>query len=86
MPIIMQADKMTISLLAIGINNHFKYSKYFSMVAVGPRGPGAFSDGFFTLAVEQKPKPQTVAIIAADAEFAKTGARQCQGGWSQRHL
>jgi branched-chain amino acid transport system substrate-binding protein len=74
MPIIMQNDRTTISLLAIGINKHFKYSKYFSMVAVGPRGPGAFSDGFFALAVEQKPKPQTVAIIAADAEFAKTVA------------
>jgi len=74
MPIIMQHGKTTISLLAIGINNHFKYPKYFSMVAVGPRGPGAFSDGFFSLAVEQKPKPQTVAIIAADAEFAKTVA------------
>ncbi len=74
MPIIMQNDRTTISLLAIGINNHFKYPKYFSMVSVGPRGPGAFSDGFFALAVEQKPKPQTVAIIAADAEFAKTVA------------
>jgi branched-chain amino acid transport system substrate-binding protein len=74
MPIIMQHDKTTISILAIGINNHFKYPKYFSMVAVGQRGPAAFSDGFFALAVEQKPKPQTVAIIAADAEFAKTAA------------
>jgi branched-chain amino acid transport system substrate-binding protein len=74
MPIIMQNDRTTVSILAIGINNHFKYPKYFSMVAVGQRGPGAFSDGFFALAVEQKPKPQTVAIIAADAEFAKTAA------------
>jgi branched-chain amino acid transport system substrate-binding protein len=74
MPIVMQNDKTTISLLAIGINKHFKYPKYFSMVSVGPRGPGAFSDGFFALATEQNPKPQTVAIVAADAEFAKTAA------------
>src|SRR5260370_23522849 len=79
MPIIMQNDKTTVSILAIGINKHFKYPKYFSMVAVGPRGPGAFSDGFFALAVEQKPKPQTVAIIAADAEFAKTAADGARG-------
>src|ERR1700733_8551218 len=32
MPIIMQNDRTTISLLAIGINNHFKYPKHFSMV------------------------------------------------------
>jgi branched-chain amino acid transport system substrate-binding protein len=43
-------------------------------VTVGPRGAGAFSEGFFAIAVEQRPKPETVAIIAADAEFAKTVA------------
>ncbi|HEY1362855.1 MAG TPA: amino acid ABC transporter substrate-binding protein [Xanthobacteraceae bacterium] len=74
MPIIMQNDRTTISMLAIGINNHFRYPRYFSMVAVGPRGPGAFSDGFFALALEQNPRPQTVTIVAADAEFAKTAA------------
>jgi len=74
MPIIMQSERTTISLLAIGINNHFKYPRYFSMVPVGPNGPGAFSDGFFALAAAQQPKPRTVAIVAADAEFARTAA------------
>src|SRR5262249_55492533 len=31
-------------------------------------------EGFFALATQQQPKPQTVAIVAADAEFAKTVA------------
>ena len=44
------------------------------MVPVGPKGLGAFSDGFFELAAAQSPKPQTVAIVSADAEFAKTAA------------
>jgi len=74
MPVIMQNNKTTISFLAIGINRHFNYPKYFSMVPVGPKGPGAFSDGFFELAAAQSPKPQTVAIVSADAEFAKTTA------------
>jgi branched-chain amino acid transport system substrate-binding protein len=74
MPVIMQNNKTTISFLAIGMNQHFKYPKYFSMVPVGPKGPGAFSDGFFELAAAQSPKPQTVAIVSADAEFAKTAA------------
>ena len=74
MPVIMQNNKTTISFLAIGINRHFNYPKYFSMVPVGPKGPGAFSDGFFELAAAQNPKPQTVAIVSADAEFAKTAA------------
>jgi len=34
----------------------------------------AFSKGFFDLAAAQTPKPQTVAILSADAEFAKTSA------------
>ena len=74
MPVIMQANRTTISMMAIGVNNHFKYPRYFSMVSVGQSGPGAFSEGFFALAKEQQPRPQTVAIIAADAEFAKTAA------------
>jgi branched-chain amino acid transport system substrate-binding protein len=74
MPLIMQNNKTTISFLAIGINRHFNYPRYFSMVPVGPKGPGAFSDGFFELAAAQSPKPQTVAIVSADAEFAKTTA------------
>jgi branched-chain amino acid transport system substrate-binding protein len=74
MPVIIQNNKTTISFLAIGVNRHFNYPKYFSMVPVGPKGAGAFSDGFFELAATQSPKPQTVAIVSADAEFAKTAA------------
>jgi branched-chain amino acid transport system substrate-binding protein len=74
LPVLMQSGRTTVSMMAIGVNNHFKYPNYFSMVSVGPRGAGAFSEGFFAIAVEQKPKPETVAIIAADAEFAKTVA------------
>jgi branched-chain amino acid transport system substrate-binding protein len=74
MPTIMQNNKMTISFTAIGINRQFNYPKYFSMVPVGPDGVNAFSKGFFTVAAAQNPKPQTVAILAADAEFAKAAA------------
>lgn len=74
MPVIMGHNMMTISLLAIGVNRHFNYSRYFDMVPVGPEGVKAFSSGFFELAAAQNPKPQTVAIVAADAEFSKTSA------------
>ncbi len=74
MPTIMQHNKMTFSLTAIGINRHFNYPKYFSMVSVGPDGVNAFSKGFFEVAAAQKPKPQTVAILAADAEFARAAS------------
>jgi branched-chain amino acid transport system substrate-binding protein len=74
MPTIIQNKKMTISFTAIGINREYKYPKYFSMVPVGPDGARAFSKGFFELAMTQTPKPQTVAILAADAEFARSAA------------
>jgi branched-chain amino acid transport system substrate-binding protein len=74
MPAIMQNNKTTITMLAIGVNSHFNYPKYFSMVPVGPEGVKAFSRGFFELAAAQNPKPKTVAILAADAEFAKTAS------------
>jgi branched-chain amino acid transport system substrate-binding protein len=76
MPIIMQAGKMTISLLGINVNRQFNYSRYFSMVPGGDEGTLAFSRGWFELAAAQSPKPKTVALIAADAEFGKTA---CDG-------
>src|SRR6201995_4765952 len=75
MPTIIQNKKMTISFTAIGINRQYNYDKYFSMVSVGPDGVNAFSIGFFDLAAAQNPKPQTVAILAADAEFAQSAAQ-----------
>jgi branched-chain amino acid transport system substrate-binding protein len=75
MPTIIQNKKMLISYTAIGINDNYHYDKYFSMVPVGSDGVNAFSKGFFELASKQNPKPQTVAIIAADAEFAQGAAQ-----------
>jgi len=74
MPVIIEHNMTTVSILAIGVNRHFNYPRYFSMVTVGPEGVKAFSRGFFELAAAQQPKPQTVAILAADAEFSKTSA------------
>ena len=74
MPTIIQNKKMLISYTAIGINAQYNYDKYFSMVPVGPDGVNAFSKGFFEMAAKQNPKPQTVAILAADAEFAQAAA------------
>ena len=74
MPTLIQNKKMTISFTAIGINDEYKYDKYFSMVPVGSDGVNSFSKGFFEIAAQQKPKPQTVAIIAADAEFGQSAA------------
>jgi branched-chain amino acid transport system substrate-binding protein len=74
-----QSNPANVPGLAIGINRQYSYPKYFSMVPAGPEGVNAFSKGFFEMAAKQVPKPHTVAILAADAEFAQSaaeGARQ----------
>jgi branched-chain amino acid transport system substrate-binding protein len=74
MPVIIENKKLTVTMLAVSVNRHFNYSKYFSMLSLGPDGVNAFSRGFFELAAAQKPKPETVAILSGDAEFARTSA------------
>src|SRR5262245_40697552 len=79
MPAIMQANKMTISMLGVNVNRQFNYPRYFSMVPGGDEGTLAFSRGWFEIAAAQSPKPRTVALIGADGEFGKTacdGARE----------
>jgi len=46
------------------------------MIPSGPDPKPSFTKGFVDLAVRQNPKPQTVAIVAADAEF---GLNACEG-------
>src|SRR6201987_1097377 len=64
MPVIMQHNMATISILAIDVNRHFHYSRYFYTIPVGPEGTKGLSKDFFVLAAAQKPKPQNVAIVA----------------------
>jgi branched-chain amino acid transport system substrate-binding protein len=78
-PILMQYHKTSIGILANAANSKFHYDQYFSMLPTGPEPQKSFAYGFFELAAAQKPRPTTVAIIAADAEFAQNaadGARQ----------
>jgi len=78
-PVLMQYKKTTIGILANAANSKFHYDQYFSMLPTGPEPQKAFAQGFFELAAAAKPRPKTVAIVAADAEFAQNaadGARQ----------
>jgi branched-chain amino acid transport system substrate-binding protein len=74
MPIIMQRGMVFMGLFALAINEQFHYPNYFDIQPTGPDGKVELSRGFFELAMSQQPKPQTVAIVAADAEFAKVAA------------
>jgi branched-chain amino acid transport system substrate-binding protein len=74
MPVAMGHNKLFVSLFCLAVNSEFHYPRYFSMLPTGPDPKHAFSRGYFDLAVAQNPKPQTVAIVAADAEFARNAS------------
>jgi branched-chain amino acid transport system substrate-binding protein len=76
MPIMIQKGRLFISLFGTGINDEFNYNKYFSMIPNGPTPKPAFTRGFFKVAEKMNPKPQTIAIANADAEF---GRNACEG-------
>jgi branched-chain amino acid transport system substrate-binding protein len=76
MPVVIQKKKLFISLFGTGVNDKFNYSRYFSMIPNGPTPKPAFTRGFFKVAEVQKPKPKTIAIAMADAEF---GRNACEG-------
>ncbi len=70
MPIIIQKKKTFIALFGTAVNANFNYPRFFIMHPEGPHPKEAMTEGFFEIAKAQNPKPQTVAIIAADQEFA----------------
>ena len=79
MPIVMQKNRLFFGLFSLGINVEFHYPKYFSMLVFGPDPKPTFSKGWFDIAMAQNPKPQTVALVTADAEFGRNaldGARE----------
>jgi branched-chain amino acid transport system substrate-binding protein len=74
MPIIMRKKLTFPSLFGLAVNDEFKYDRYFQIMPAGPDPKLDWTRGFFELANEQKPRPTTVAIAAADAEFAINAA------------
>jgi branched-chain amino acid transport system substrate-binding protein len=79
LPVVMQKGKILIGLFGLDANREFHYSRYFSMISAGPNPSLSFTQGYFQAAAEQKPKPETVALAAEDAEFARNacgGARE----------
>jgi branched-chain amino acid transport system substrate-binding protein len=75
LPVMMQKKKLFIGLLALAVNSQFNYPLYFSITPTGgPKPQESFSEVFFDVAMQQTPKPQTVAIVGADAEFPRNAA------------
>jgi branched-chain amino acid transport system substrate-binding protein len=79
MPIVMSRKMVFMSLFGLAANEKFGYDRYFSILPAGPDPKTDFLKGFFDIALAQSPKPTTVALVGADAEFARNavnGARE----------
>jgi branched-chain amino acid transport system substrate-binding protein len=79
MPIMIQRDRLFLGLFALAVNSQHRYPKYFSMLPTGPDPARAFCEPFFDVAMAGNPKPKTLAIVGADAEYPHTvtgGARE----------
>ncbi len=79
MPIVMQRNLVFMALFGTGVNDHFNYDKYFQILPNGKETRFGPSEGFLETAMTMNPKPQTIALAAADAEYAQTviaGARE----------
>ena len=84
MPLVMQHNKVFMSLAGLRVNEQFHYDKYFQIFPFGPGAHVTFAPGFFDVAMTMSPKPRTVAISVADSEFPQTaaiGARE----WAQKY-
>ncbi|MGP0089694.1 MAG: amino acid ABC transporter substrate-binding protein [Xanthobacteraceae bacterium] len=75
MPTAIAHNLLVVSYFCLALNEQFHYPRYFSMVPFGPQPKISLSKGFFDIAAAQTPKPATVAVVSADAEFAQGAAQ-----------
>ncbi|HJT08343.1 MAG TPA: amino acid ABC transporter substrate-binding protein [Stellaceae bacterium] len=79
MPIVMQKNMVFMALFGTGVNDKFHYDKYFQILPNGKETRFGPSLGFLETALTMEPKPKTIALAGADAEYAQTvlaGARE----------
>ena len=70
MPTVIQHKKVFLSLFALALNDQFKYDRYFQLQ---PNGPTAKTESraAFTNRQRDDPKPKTIALTGADAEYSQ---------------
>jgi len=79
MPIVMERKLVFPGLFGLANNEKTNYPGYFQIMPAGPRPALDWTATFLEVAARQTPKPQTIAIVGADAEYphnAMAGARE----------
>ncbi|HLC42128.1 MAG TPA: amino acid ABC transporter substrate-binding protein [Methylomirabilota bacterium] len=79
LPIVMERGLVFMGLFGLANNQKTNYPYYFQIMPSGPDPAVDWTRGFFEVGMKQSPKPTTVALVGADAEFAQNalaGARE----------
>jgi branched-chain amino acid transport system substrate-binding protein len=79
MPVVISRGMMYMGLFGLEVNRQFNYDRFFQIQPMGPNPRQAFSEGFFEAAMTMEPKPKTLAVTGADAEYpqvAMVGVRE----------
>ena len=71
LPVVIQRDIVFMGLFGMNNNKKWKYDKYFQILPSGPDPAVDFSRAWFDTVMQLKPKPKSIAFVAADAEFAR---------------
>jgi len=71
MPLVIERKRYFVGLMGLSVNTQFKYPGYFAMIPTGPDPSAALTEGFFDVAAKESARPETVAIVAADADFTR---------------
>jgi len=62
MPLVMQHNKVFMSLAGLRVNEQFHYNKYFQIFPFGPKADITFAQGFFDVAMWMNRSPDIVYI------------------------
>jgi branched-chain amino acid transport system substrate-binding protein len=69
MPIVMERKLVFPALFGLANNEKLNYPGYFQIMPAGPRPALDWTATFLEVASRQTPKPTTIAIVGADAEY-----------------
>ncbi|MCK8785669.1 amino acid ABC transporter substrate-binding protein [Roseomonas sp. NAR14] len=78
MPVVMQRNKVFVSLLGSGVNTDFRYDRYFSISPTGGRIKETFAKGFLDVAMAMEPKPRSIALVNLDSDFHQRAAESAR--------
>ncbi|HEY4373297.1 MAG TPA: amino acid ABC transporter substrate-binding protein [Burkholderiales bacterium] len=71
-PMLMQRGMTFMTLFGLDVNARFHYDRYFAIMPAGPKPALGWTVGFFDAVEMMNPKPKTIALVGADAEYPHT--------------